>query len=113
MTYFHRRPESEGGDLEPRIRYVYDLKVAASIKLKPSDGEVAEFNLWDLETVRTAIMKGQVKMDAALVMIEFFVRHGEITAEDESDYVGIVSRLHRRLPFLTKACLSRWARLLD
>ncbi len=103
LTYFHRRPESEGGDLEPRIRCVYDLKVAASFKLKQSDGEVEAFNLWDVETVETVMMTGQVKMDAALVLINLFMRHGVITAESESDFVEIVERLHRRLPFPTKA----------
>jgi hypothetical protein len=36
-----------------------------------------------------------------MVMVDFFVRHGLITAENEPDYLEISSRLHRRLEYPT------------
>jgi hypothetical protein len=34
-------------------------------------------------------------------MIDFFVRHGLITPENEKHYSEIVARVHRRMPFAT------------
>jgi hypothetical protein len=30
-------------------------------------------------------------------MIDFFIRHGILSAENEPDYLDIVARLHRRM----------------
>jgi len=45
--------------------------------------------------------EGAFKPNCALVVLEFLVRHGILTAENEPDYVEIVARLHRRLEFPT------------
>jgi hypothetical protein len=56
--------------------------------------------------------RGEFKPSCAAVMMDFFVRHGFITAENEVDYVEIVSRLHRKLPFRASprrhACKERF-----
>ncbi len=44
---------------------------------------------------------GEFKPNCALVLLDFFVRHGIVTAENEPDYIDIVSRLHRRVEFPT------------
>jgi hypothetical protein len=50
-----------------------------------------------VEEVKTALLRGEFKLNSAIVVIDFFVRHGVITAENERDHVEIVCRLHRRL----------------
>lgn len=35
------------------------------------------------------------------VLIDFFIRHGILTPENEPDYIEIVARLHRRFEFPT------------
>ena len=101
VSYFHVRDERAGGEtglMQPEVQYVYDLEVAKDVVLEPSDDEVKEFNLWTVERVQKALAEGDFKPNCALVLLDFFVRHGILTAENERDYVEIVTRLHRRLP---------------
>lgn len=92
----------DAGLCVPDVIYVYDLEVspeqADSVVPRPGDDEVEAFHLWDVETVRRAMLDGEFKANTALVMIDFFVRHGIITDENEKDYLEIVTRLRRKLP---------------
>ncbi|OIW31644.1 putative thiamin pyrophosphokinase [Coniochaeta ligniaria NRRL 30616] len=101
LTWFNIKDSRSGsrGMLHPGIQYVYDLEVEADVVLKPVDGEVEKFNLWDVETVRKTMAQKKFKPSSALVLLDFFIRHGMIAPEEEADYVEVVSRLHRRLPF--------------
>ena len=66
------------------------------------DGEVERMlKAWkSVEEVKQALRDGDFKPNCALVLLDFFVRHGILTAEDEG-YIEIVARLHRRLEFPT------------
>ncbi|KAF2121404.1 thiamine pyrophosphokinase-related protein-like protein [Lophiotrema nucula] len=104
VTYFYIRDERAGGEsklLQPECQYVYDIELPEDVIPKPGDDEVEEFYLWTIEEVKEAMAKGEFKPNCALVMLEFFVRHGIITCDKEKDYIEIVSRLHRRLEFPT------------
>ena len=108
VTYFHIRNEKAGGEtglLQPECQHVYDLEVDADTVPKPGDNEVEGFMLWTIEKLQGALAEGQFKPNCALVLLDFFVRHGILTAENEKDYVEIVSRLHRKLPFPTRSCI--------
>ncbi|CEL08756.1 hypothetical protein ASPCAL11901 [Aspergillus calidoustus] len=89
--------EEEVGFLQPEIEYIYELHLDSTTQPKPGDSEVEGFYLWGVEEVKAALLRGEFKLNSAIVVIDFFVRHGVITAENESDYVEIVCRLHRRL----------------
>jgi hypothetical protein len=65
----------------------------------PRDGEVEGFELMGVEEVRVGLAEGRFKPNSSLVLVDFLVRHGVLTPENESDYVEIVGRLHRRLEF--------------
>ncbi|QIW96760.1 hypothetical protein AMS68_002278 [Peltaster fructicola] len=67
---------------------------------KPSDDEVAGFELKTIQEVKAALRDGGFKPNCALVLLDFFVRHGILTAHDEG-YLQIVPRLHRVLEFPT------------
>lgn len=104
VTYFYVRDERAGGEtglLQPECQYVYDLEVGEDVVPKPGDQEVEEFGLWSVEEVKESLARGEWKPNTALVMLDFFVRHGILTPANEKDYVEIVSRLHRRLEFPT------------
>ncbi|KAI1094846.1 NUDIX domain-containing protein [Rostrohypoxylon terebratum] len=88
----------EDGSAVPGVLYVHDMEVDETVVPKPMDDEVEEFYLWDVPQVRDALLRGEFKTNCALVMIDFFVRHGIITQENESDYLEIITRLHRPLP---------------
>jgi hypothetical protein len=75
--------------------------VPAEVKLRPCDDEVETFYLWSVEETMAALKRGEFKPNCAYVLQDWFVRHGYITAENEPDYIEVVSRLHRKLEFPT------------
>jgi len=104
VTYWYIRDERAGGEtnlMQPEVQYIYDLELPEDIIPKPGDDEVDEFYLWSVEEVQEAMRRGEFKPNCALVMLDFFVRHGILTTDNERDYIEIVSRLHRKLEFPT------------
>ena len=102
VTYFDIRDERAGGEtglLQPECIYVYDLLLEEGMTPRTNDGEAEKFMLWSVEELREAMMTGRFKTNCALVLIDFFIRHGLIVPERERDYIEIVSRLHRNLEF--------------
>ena len=102
VTYTHVRDARAGGEvglLQPEVEYVYDLKLDPSVTPRPGDNEVEEFKLLSVEEVQEALEQGEFKPNCAVIMIDFFIRHGLLTAENEPDYLDIVARLHRRLEY--------------
>jgi 8-oxo-dGTP pyrophosphatase MutT (NUDIX family) len=104
LTYFHVRDARAGGETglcQPECQYLYDLELSSDTIPTPSDNEAVDFQLLSVEEVQMAMGAGEFKLNCALVLLEFFVRHGILTAENEPDYIEIVARLHRRLEFPT------------
>ncbi|KAI9679359.1 MAG: hypothetical protein M1817_005381 [Caeruleum heppii] len=104
VSYFYVREERAGGEagyLQPECQYVYDLEVGEEVVPEVNDGEVEEFRLWDIGMIKEALAKGEFKPNCALVMLDFFIRHGILTPENEADYIEVVARLHRRFEFPT------------
>lgn len=96
-------PKSGGetGLIAPDIMYVYDLELPENMVCKQNDEEVKEFYLMTIDEVKESLARAEFKTNSALVMIDFFIRHGIITAENEKNYAEIIARLHRRLPLPT------------
>jgi 8-oxo-dGTP pyrophosphatase MutT (NUDIX family) len=105
LTYITMRKSSnhqESNLVSPEILYVYDLELPEHIILKPNDDEVEEFYLMSVHEVENAVKQEEFKTNSAIVMIDFFIRHGIITPENEPSYVKIVSRMHTPLPVATE-----------
>lgn len=104
VSYFYIRDERAGGEtglLQPEVQYVYDMEVGSHHVPKPTDDEVEEFYLWTIEEVQEALAEGQFKPNCAVVLLDFFVRHGILNGENEEHLIEIISRIHRKLPFPT------------
>lgn len=104
ITYFYVRDKSAGGEtglMQPEVEYVYDLELPEDVVPKPGDDEVEEFYLWTVDEVKEHLAKGEFKPNCAAVMIDFFIRHGMLTPENEKDFIEIVARLHRKFEFPT------------
>ncbi|KAL1638574.1 hypothetical protein SLS58_008787 [Diplodia intermedia] len=104
VSYFLIRDARAGGEtglLQPESQFVYDLELREEdgIEPRPNDSEVEGFALLSTAEVQIALSRGEFKPNIALVMLDFFIRHGILTPENEPDYVEIVSRLHRRFRF--------------
>ena len=84
--------ETEAG-LKPDTLYCYDLSVPESFVPENTDGEVAEFRLLPIDQVIELVRDSdEFKPNCNLVNIDFFIRHGLLTA-DEPDYRHLVSGL--------------------
>ncbi|KAF7182716.1 hypothetical protein CNMCM7691_002377 [Aspergillus felis] len=109
ISYFHMKGSStalgsEGAStavLLPEVEYLYELQLEEGIVPQPKDSEVEDFRLWNVDQVLDALGRGMFKPNSAVVVIDFFIRHGVITPETEPMYEEIIRRLHRRLPFPT------------
>ena len=104
VTYFYIRDSRAGGEtglLQPECQFVYDLDMSAEkgMEFKPNDEEVEKFEIMNVEQVKEALGKALFKPNCALVMLDFLVRHGVYSKENEPNLAEIVSRLHRRLEF--------------
>ncbi|KAK9329787.1 NUDIX hydrolase domain-like protein [Lipomyces starkeyi] len=101
VSYYYVRTSSAGGEsgfLQPEVQYCYDLEVTEDTPPpNPVDGEAEDFYLWDVDRVKEELAAGNYKPNTALVTIDFLVRHGVITPENESNYLEITSRMHRNL----------------
>jgi len=92
---------SPAGWLLPGLYYTFDAQLPADQSIRPtlnaSDGEVESFELLSASEVHKALMEGQFKPSSALAMIDFFVRHGIVTADNDPRYADICVELRRDL----------------
>ncbi|KAM0207203.1 hypothetical protein ACHAQD_012126 [Fusarium lateritium] len=80
------------------IIYVFDLEMPSDVIPRPGDDEVEEFVLMDCGEVVEHMLKGGFKPNVCPVMIDFLVRRGFITKENEGDFEKIQKRLRREIP---------------
>ncbi|PQE03722.1 hypothetical protein CJF30_00006407 [Rutstroemia sp. NJR-2017a BBW] len=102
ITYLYIRGSNAGGEtglFQPECEWIYDLELPADVTPKPNDDEVEEFYLWTVEEVKESLAKGEFKPNCAMTLLDFFIRHGVLTPENEENYEEIKSRLHRKLEF--------------
>jgi 8-oxo-dGTP pyrophosphatase MutT (NUDIX family) len=89
----------ESGLLCPGIVYTYDMELPVDVVPKPHDGEVGSYSLMSIGAVQAALLNNEFKPDSAVVVIDFLIRHGIITADNERNFIPINEHIHRRLPF--------------
>lgn len=83
------------GWLRNDTMFVYDLELPADFTPRNADGEIASFELMELDEVRAILARGQeFKFNVALVLIDFLIRHGRI-APEEGDYSDLALGLWR------------------
>ncbi|PVU97470.1 hypothetical protein BB559_002020 [Furculomyces boomerangus] len=96
---------------QPETQYVYDLELppmpTGSVDIenhkyfvpKAIDGEVDSFMLLDLDEIYKRMLNGEFKPNCLVVVVDFMIRYGYITPENEPDYLEIIESIHRSLPF--------------
>ncbi|UKZ90134.1 uncharacterized protein TrAFT101_005163 [Trichoderma asperellum] len=89
----------EDGYIYPECQWVYDLKLPAEVVPVPKDGEVEEFRLRDVDEIKKDLGDAKFKPNCAMVMIDFFIRHGILTEANEPDLALIKAKMTRELPF--------------
>lgn len=83
-----------GRQLKPDVMTCFDLELPADFIPHAHDGEVHAFELWPVERVYATVRDStHFKYNCNLVLIDFFVRHGLLRADDP-DFFAIVDGLH-------------------
>ncbi|KAJ1962642.1 hypothetical protein GGI12_002531 [Dipsacomyces acuminosporus] len=95
IQYFTR---SELG-LQPETEFVFDLVLPDDFTPFPNDGEVDSFYLWTMDEVIDKLRQNMFKPNCAVCVVDFLIRHGYLTPENEPDYLEIIDNIHRPLPF--------------
>ncbi|MBK8174240.1 MAG: DUF4743 domain-containing protein [Rhodospirillales bacterium] len=91
LSYCTERPEG----LRRDVLYLFDLELPPDFVPVNRDGEIAEFMLWPVDRVREMVRDTEAfKFNCALVVIDFLIRHGVLSPDDEADYLAIVHGLH-------------------
>lgn len=106
LSYIQQSATGDGGEIgliAPDLLYVYDLQIDEKVACEPHDDEVQDFYLMTVEEVKATLAAGEWKTNSAVVMLDFFIRHGIINESNEKSYVELVMRMHRRLPFPTSS----------
>ena len=76
--------------------FCFDLELAEDFTPRNTDGEVAGFRLLPIEQVFEKVANTtEFKPNSALVIIDFFVRHGVVDADNTPAYCDIVANLRR------------------
>ena len=83
ISYVHQFADG----LKPDQMFCYDLELPVDFIPHNADGEVEEFALWPVaqvaETVRDTT---EFKFNCNLVIIDFLIRHGILSPDNEPDY---------------------------
>ncbi|KAG5982581.1 hypothetical protein E4U55_001687 [Claviceps digitariae] len=93
---------SEVGQLEPGIRFTFDLQVEAGFVPEPCEPDcIAGFMLKSVDEVKRDLKNREWKPNCALVMLDFLLRKGQMLPEEEEDglFRHLGPALQRPLPF--------------
>lgn len=89
ISYLTERAEG----LRHDVLFNHDIALPETFKPRPTDGEVDAFYLWPIKDVVQRIRDTEdFKFNAALVIIDFAIRHGVITPDDP-DYIAVTEGL--------------------
>ena len=86
--------------LKPDTLFLYDLEMPVGLIPRNVDGEITEFVLMDVHAVAEALradMAPGFKFNVSLVLIDFLMRHGILTPENQPDYLDLAIGLHTPL----------------
>jgi len=96
VSFFHR----SGRGLFPNTEFVFDLELPESFQPGNNDGEVSGFELTPVKDIVGIITSQDYKITSAPIALDWLVRHGHVSLEEEPDLPEIVELLHVPLHFL-------------
>ncbi len=80
--------------VKPDRLYCFDLEMPADLVPRNTDGEIASFHLMPVDEVMTLVRETDAfKPNCAVVLIDFFLRHGLLTPAGTPDHAAIVEAL--------------------
>jgi isopentenyldiphosphate isomerase len=92
LSYCH---QNENG-VKPDQIFCYDLELPVDFTPVNRDGEIEKFELWPIHEVAERVRNGSdFKFNCNLVIIDFLIRHGVVTPQNEPGYMALVHGLRR------------------
>jgi hypothetical protein len=91
----------EKGLLSPEVQFCYEIKLPKDVALAPGEAAVSEIVLLNVEELKEALEKAEFAPLTGCLILDFFVRHGILTFENEPNYISIASRMHKPLDLAT------------
>lgn len=105
LNYVNITDERGGGEIglvRPEVQYLYEMQLPSDVTPIPGDtNEVESFRLMMVDEIKEKLAAGEFTPANGCVVLDFFIRHGILTPENEKHYIEIVSRLRRRHVFPT------------
>ncbi|KAF5336139.1 hypothetical protein D9611_006442 [Ephemerocybe angulata] len=81
----------------PGLYFLYELELPADGSVVPQpnilDGEVESFSLMGLQEVLNALLAGRFKSSSAMAVVDWLVRHGYVTEENDSRFAEVCRHL--------------------
>jgi hypothetical protein len=90
VSYFSELPRG----LSPEIQFVFDLQLPHDFVPKAMDGEVGAFYHLTVEEVMKKIVTPEYKPNCAMVLLDFFMRKGIISPDNQKKYLEILVGMH-------------------
>ena len=95
VTYCY---DSDRG-LKPHTLFCFDLELPEDFLPVNQDGEIEDFRLMALDDALAEIANSEnFKFNVALVILDFAIRHGVLSADREPDFEAILRGLHAPPP---------------
>jgi len=85
--------------VKPDRLYCYDLEMPEGLVPRNTDGEIDAFTLMRADEVMSLVRETDAfKPNCAMVLVDFFLRHGLLTPAEEPDHAAIADALDRGGP---------------
>ncbi|KAL8612521.1 hypothetical protein ACOMHN_053775 [Nucella lapillus] len=88
--------EDERGVM-PECEFIFDMELPQDFEPVNADGEVESFELVSISKVKELITQDNFKPNSAFIILDFLIRHGFLSADDEPDYFFMVEQTHTTL----------------
>ncbi|KAF7287369.1 uncharacterized protein LOC143191046 [Rhynchophorus ferrugineus] len=98
--------ESERG-LFPNTEFVFDLELPVDFVPENADGEVDTFEILPVTKCLEKILSPDFKTTSSPVVLDFLIRHGVVTPENEPNYLSIIEFLHVPLQTVYGRCHNK------
>ena len=81
----------------PGLYFLYELELPSDLSVLPQpnilDGEVQSFSLMGLQDVLNNLLAGKFKSRSAMALVDWLVRHGYVTEENDSRFAEVCRHL--------------------
>ncbi|RGP65305.1 thiamine pyrophosphokinase [Fusarium longipes] len=104
ITFYDEKDEDAGhlneGQVEPGVRIIYDLEVKRDFRPTPNEPGI-KFQLMNMSEVKKSLVGvyPRWKPNSGLVMLDFLVRHQQVTMNNDHQFSQIVNDLRPEIPF--------------